>query len=177
MFKRLAVALVTVGIVALGLTLAACQPTADHEPFPGSSYVMPASPASNGDPVPVLPCEDTGGYGPCTYLDRAPDSQTHWFYVTDGGRYPNLGTIDLGIWGAISPAYVPLCSDDGTGPCAGVTLDGRWVYAGVGYTWPDGVTLDPCAAPLSGPVPCVWVPSAHGNTGDSGVYVYGSDRL
>ena len=70
--------------------------------------------------------------------------------------------------------YVPVCEDtpDGTGPCVMGDDGGLW-YVAAGSRYPDGRQgIAECADRLGTGAPCVWVPASHGDTGDSGAYVW-----
>jgi hypothetical protein len=71
------------------------------------AYVYGVDPATGIDGVPMRPvsdavaladCSDTMMFGPCTYVDDAPDGQLHLYYVDEGGKYPTLKTRDLGLF-------------------------------------------------------------------------------
>jgi hypothetical protein len=176
---RLATALAIIGAVCLVLALVSgCEPrTGGTDPCGREGCVVPPQrPVADAKAVPD--CEETEGFGPCTYVDDAPDGRTHWYYVDEGGMYPDLGTRDLGLWAQpdAPPVYVPLCRDvdAGNGPC--LDRDGTtWRYVRQGAAWPSGTAVSLCPGEDGGPsLPCAWIPSVQGNyTGDSGAFVYG----
>jgi len=162
-------------LTALGMA-SGCQHRDPVPPFPGAT-VRPAPVAGTGRPVAA--CDDTEGFGPCVYVDDAPDGRTHLYYVDEGGRYPDLFTRDMGVWSddaAVLTRYVPQCRDAAdAGPCVGQTGAG-WVWVAPGASFPAGVPMPLCPSAAGGPAPCVWVPDVSGSGvpgDDAGVYVYG----